>query len=123
MLLKQGLGPQPFHRKIVLLVNEWTNSASEMVAGFAQAHRFGTIVVNKTAGNVLRAANFKVGTGYILRLPIFGWYTPRGDCLEGTGVSPDIEVDVEPFLSNSGVDKQMDKAKTILTDGRKPAQA
>ena len=35
MLLTQGLGPQPFHGRIVLLVNEWTNRAAEMLANFA----------------------------------------------------------------------------------------
>lgn len=114
MLLTQGLGPQPFHNRIVLLVNEWTNSAAEMVAGFAQTHRLATIVGNKTAGNVLGAANFKVGGGYILRLPIFGWYSPRGDCLEGKGVAPDIKVDVDPNRLNAGFDDQMEKALEIV---------
>lgn len=114
MLLTQGLGPQPFHGKIVLLVNEWTNSAAEMVAAFAQAHQLAAIVGNKTAGSVLGAANFKVGSGYTLRLPIFGWYTPRGDCLEGKGVSPHIKVDVDPYRLNAGFDEQMDKALEIL---------
>ena len=113
-LLTQGLGPQPFHNKIVLLVNEWTNSAAEMVAGFAQAHRLATIVGNKTAGNVLGAANFKLGAGYTLRLPIFGWYTPRGDCLEGKGVLPDVRLEVAPYLLNAGIDQQMHKALGIL---------
>jgi carboxyl-terminal processing protease len=113
VLLAQGLGPQPFHNKIVLLVNEWTNSAAEMVAGFAAEHRLATIVGNKTAGNVLGATNFKVGGGYILRLPIFGWYTPCGDCLEGKGVQPDVAVEVNPSLLNAGIDQQMDKAFEI----------
>ena len=81
VLLTQGLGPQPFHGKIVILVNEWTNSAAEMVAGFAADYRLATIVGNKTAGNVLGAANFRVGSGYWLRLPVFGWYTSQGSCL------------------------------------------
>ena len=114
VLLTQGLGPQPFHNKIVLLVNEWTNSAAEMVAGFAAGHRLATTVGTRTAGNVLGAANFKVGGGYTLRLPIFGWYTPRGDCLEGQGVSPDITVDVDPYRLNAGFDEQMGKALEIL---------
>lgn len=116
VLLTQGLGPQPFHGRIVLLVNEWTNSAAEMVAGFAQTHRLATVVGNKTAGNVLGAANFKVGGGYTLRLPIFGWYTPCGDCLEGKGVSPDIKVDVDPYRLNAGFDDQMEKALEIVRD-------
>jgi C-terminal processing protease CtpA/Prc len=113
-LLTQGLGPQPFHNKIVLLVNEWTNSAAEMVAGFAAENGLATIVGKKTAGNVLGAANFKVGSGYWVRLPIFGWYTSKGECLEGKGVSPEVVVDVDPALLNKGTDQQLNSAIEIL---------
>jgi carboxyl-terminal processing protease len=113
-LLTQGLGPQPFHGKIVLLVNEWTNSAAEMVANFAAENRLATIVGNKTAGNVLGAMNFHVGSGYWLRVPIFGWYTSQGKCLEGKGVSPDIVLEPDPHLLNAGVDEQLEKAIELL---------
>jgi len=113
-LLTQGLGPQPFQNRVVLLVNEWTNSAAEMVAGFASENGLATIVGKKTAGNVLGAANFKVGSGYWVRLPIFGWYTSKGDCLEGKGVVPDVLVDVDPVQLNEGTDQQLNKAIQIL---------
>ncbi len=115
-LLTQGLGPQPFHKKIVLLVNEWTNSAAEMVAGFAAENGLATIVGKKTAGNVLGAANFKVGGGYWARLPVFGWYTSKGECLEGNGVSPHVLVEVDPCQLNRGIDQQMNKAIEILPE-------
>jgi C-terminal processing protease CtpA/Prc len=114
-LLTQGLGPQPFHNRIVLLVNEWTNSAAEMVAGFAAENKLATIVGNQTAGNVLGAANFEVGSGYWVRLPVFGWYTSKGDCLEGKGVSPDVWVEVDPCQLNAGIDQQMNTAIEILS--------
>ena len=66
VLLTQGLGPQPFHGRVVILVNEWTNSAAEMLAGFASENHLATIVGTKTAGNVLGAVNSKVGAGYWL---------------------------------------------------------
>ena len=94
MLLTQGLGPQSFHGRVVILVNEWTNSAAEMLAGFASENRLATVVGTKTAGNVLGAVNQKVGGGYWLRVPVFGWYTSQGKCLEGQGVVPDQKVDV-----------------------------
>ena len=50
MLLTQGLGPQPFHGRIALLVNEWTNSAAEMLANFAAENKLATIVGQKTRG-------------------------------------------------------------------------
>jgi carboxyl-terminal processing protease len=113
-LLTQGLGAQPFHGNIAMLVNEWTNSAAEMVASFATENHLATIVGTNTAGNVLGAANFAVGSGYWLRLPVFGWYTTRGNCLEGNGVSPDAPVDVDPHLLNNGLDQQMEKAIDIV---------
>ena len=113
-LLTQGLGPQPFHGKIVLLVNEWTNSAAEMLANFGAENKLATIVGTRTAGNVLGAVNFSVGSGYWLRLPIFGWYTPQGHCLEKEGVSPDVAVEVDLSLLSAGVDPQMEKAIGIL---------
>src|SRR5438270_8233012 len=62
----------------------------------------------------LGAANFRVGSGYWLRLPVFGWYTSQGHCLEGKGVSPDVVVQVDPVLLNAGIDQQMERAMEIL---------
>src|SRR2546429_7839668 len=85
VLLTQGLGPQPFHGKTVILVNEWTNSAAEMVASFAADHRLAAIVGNKTAGNVIGAAEFRVGRSYWVPLPVFGWVPSQGRWLQGEG--------------------------------------
>jgi carboxyl-terminal processing protease len=97
-------------------VNEWTNSAAEMVAGFAAEHRLATIVGTRTAGNVLGAANFNVGAGYWVRLPVFGWYTSKGDCLEGKGVSPDVLANVDPYVLSAGTAQQMHKALEIVSE-------
>jgi carboxyl-terminal processing protease len=114
ILLTQGLGPQPFHGRVVILVNEWTNSAGEMLASFATENRLATIVGTKTAGNVLGAVNQRVGAGYWLRVPVFGWYTSSGRCLEGQGVSPDLESDVDPASLDSAIDEQARRAAKIL---------
>ena len=114
VLLTQGLGPQPFHGRIIILVNEWTNSAAEMVTSFAAENNLATIIGTKTAGNVLGAVNFKGGSGYWVRLPIFGWYTSQGESLDGKGVAPDIRVDVDPYQLRVSVDQQMDKALEVI---------
>lgn len=114
MLLTQGLGAQPFHGRIIILVNEWTNSASEMVANFAAENRLATIVGEKTRGNVLGAMNFKVGGGYWLRLPVFGWFTSKGRSLENNGVDPDVPVEISPDALAEGQDNQMAKALEIV---------
>jgi len=116
VLMTQGLGPQPFHGRIAILVNEWTNRAAEMVTSFAAENDLATIIGTKTAGNVLGAMNFKVGSGYWVRLPIFGWYTSKGESLDGKGVTPPICVNVDPCQLSAGVDRQMDRAlETIGT--------
>ena len=115
MLLTQGLGKQPFHNKIAILVNEWTNSAAEMVANFASENKLATIVGQKTRGNVLGASNFRVGSGYWLRLPVFGWFTSKGQTLEGTGVVPDVPLEISPEALTAGHDNQMEKATEIVS--------
>jgi C-terminal processing protease CtpA/Prc len=115
VLLTQALGAQPFHGRVAVLVNEWTNSAGEMLAGFAAENGLATVIGSRTAGNVLGAVNATVGGGYWLRLPIFGWYTSRGDCLEGKGVTPAAGVDVDPNLLNNGIDQVLDTAIAMLS--------
>ena len=106
VLLTQGLGPQPFHGKIFVLVNEFTNSAAEMVANFAAENELAVIVGTKTVGSVLGARNFGVGSGYGVRLPVFGWFTSNGGTIEGIGVSPNLEVDPVEALLAWGEDAQ-----------------
>lgn len=113
MLLTQGLGEQPFHKRIVVLVNEWTNSAAEMVTNFAAENGLATIVGQKTRGNVLGAVNFKSGSGYWLRLPVFGWFTSKGHSLEGNGVDPDLSVEISADGLAHGQDNQMARAVEV----------
>lgn len=114
MLLTQGLGPQPFHGKIVILANEWTNSAGEILASFAADNNLATIVGTTTAGNVLGAVNLPVGHRYWLRLPVFGWYTSRGLCLEDVGVVPKVCFDMDPSFLAQQIDPQFDMAVEIV---------
>jgi C-terminal processing protease CtpA/Prc len=112
MLMTPAAGPQPFHGRIVVLVNEWTNSAGEMLAAFAREQAGAQLVGERTRGNVLGAANFNMGSGYWLRLPVFGWYTSRGCSLEGAGVNPDVPVSTDGLVD--GVDEQLAVGERIV---------
>ncbi len=118
-LMTQGLVPQPFHGHIAILVNEWTNSAAEVVTSFAKENRLATIIGIKTAGNVLGAVNAKVGAGYWVRLPVVGWYTAHGDSIEGNGIVPDVEID--PGELNQRTDRQLAAAIRVLTSADQDA--
>jgi carboxyl-terminal processing protease len=114
VLLTQGLGKQPFHGRVVVLVNEWTNSAGEMAAQFAKDTKLATIIGKQTRGNVLGSTIFNVGNGYQLYLPIFGWYSPSGTYTEGSGVQPDVPIDIDPERLAYGEDAQVNKALEVL---------
>src|SRR5713226_8827363 len=110
VLVTEGLGTQPFHGRIVILINEYTHSAAEMVASFAKQNGLATLVGTRTAGEVLGGANFKLPAGYVLRMPVAGWYTWKGEYIEGRGVEPDVPVENNPESLAAGVDTQLEKA-------------
>ena len=110
VLVTEGLGPQPFHCRTVVLINEHTHSAAEIVAGFARENRLATLVGTRTGGEVLGGANFNLPSGYVLRMPVAGWYTWKGDCIEGKGVEPHVAVENSPESLATGVDTQLETA-------------
>jgi C-terminal processing protease CtpA/Prc len=114
-LVTEGLGPKPFHGRIVMLVNQHTASAAEMVAGFAFERRLATLVGTRTAGQVLGGANFAVGHNFTLRLPAAAWHMWDGRTLEGSGVSPHVTVRLDVAAMATGIDTQFQSAlQTVL---------
>ncbi|MHB8412584.1 MAG: S41 family peptidase [Candidatus Acidiferrales bacterium] len=109
VMVTEGLGPQPFHGRIVLLVNQHTASAAETITGFARENKLAAIVGTKTAGQVLGGTGFKVGHEFVLRIPVMTFYTWNGNSLEGKGVEPDYRVELSRDTLKQGRDAQMEK--------------
>lgn len=109
-LMTEGLGPKPFHGRIVMLVNEHTLSAGEMVAAFAKENRLARIIGTRTGGQVLGGANFAVGHDFVIRFPAAGWYSWSGDIVEGSGVQADIDVPLSIDALRNGTDNQLETA-------------
>ena len=63
LLVSEGLGAKKWHGRIVILVNEHTVSAGEMVAAFATENHLATLVGTETAGRLIPGSGFKVGQG------------------------------------------------------------
>lgn len=112
-LATEGLGPRPFHGRVVMLINEHTHSAAEMVAAFAKENHLATLVGTTTAGEVMGGATFKVGDGYRLRIPVTTWQTWNGREIEKAGVVPDVPVEFTPEAPARQRDCQMDAAIEI----------
>mgnify|MGYP001455962246 CR=1 FL=1 len=110
LVVTEGLGAQRFHGRVVILVNEHTSSAGEMVAAFAEENQLTTIVGTKTPGRLLSGRTFRAGSGYILGLPVAAYLTWQGRTIEGKGVSPTMLVELSPEQLIAGEDTQMQKA-------------
>jgi len=110
LVVTEGLGPQKFHGRVVILVNEHTASAGEMVAAFADENKLATIVGTKTPGRLLSGSAFKAGFGYIVGVPVAAYLTWDGRLIEGKGVSPGVSVEMKPEQLLAGEDPQMERA-------------
>lgn len=110
VLQTEGLGPQRFHGRIIILTNEHTHSAAEMVAAFAQENGLATLAGTKTAGEVLGGATFKVGDNpYRLRIPVTTWNTDSRMQIEGRGIEPEIDLEFSP-PSETDADAQLNRS-------------
>jgi len=110
LVVTEGLGPQKFHGRVIILVNEHTASAGEMVAAFAEENNLATIIGTKTPGRLLSGSAFKAGFGYIVGLPVAAYLTWQGKLIEGRGITPSIPVPQPPEQLLAGEDPQMQKA-------------
>lgn len=95
---------------LVILVNENSASASEVVTGALRDYNAATIVGNTTFGKgiVQQTLRFNNGIGG-LRVTISKYYTPNGENIHKIGITPDIEVSTDDKLDSEKYNKSEDK--------------
>ena len=101
---------------MVVLVNEWSASASEVVAGALQdrgrAQLVGVTTYGKgTAQNWIPLSNNEGA----IRVTIARWLTPNARNVTGTGLTPDVEVKISDADAQASIDSQLNKAIEILS--------
>lgn len=92
---------------LVVLVNEGTASASEIVTGALQDTNRAVVVGTNTYGKGSVQEVLPLADASALKLTIGAYFTPEGQKINGTGIEPDVEVDSDPAT-------QKERAKEIL---------
>jgi len=100
----------------VILVNEGSASASEIVAGALRDHNGILLVGQKTygKGSVQELENLKGGSS--LKVTVAKWLTPSGMCINKEGLKPDIEVELTLEQYNAGEDPQLSVAEETVKE-------
>lgn len=103
---------------LVVLVNEDSASASEVVTGALRDYKAATIVGNTTFGKgiVQQSIKFNNGIGG-LKVTISKYYTPNGENIHKIGITPDVEVSTENKLDSDKYDRNTDEQlKTAIEE-------
>ncbi len=102
---------------IVVLVNASSASASEIMAGALKDLGEATIVGTKTYGKGIIQQFLSLSNGGGLKITIEEYYTPNRTKINGVGITPDVEVELEQSVTGLPTDQndtQLNKAKEIL---------
>lgn len=100
--------------KMVILVDEGSASAAEILAGALSEQGVAKLVGTKTFGKGSVQELINIPPDSSLKVTIARWLTPKGISISDNGLLPDYEVKITDDDIKAGKDPQMDKAIEVL---------
>lgn len=100
---------------MVVLVNEYSASASEILVGALKDNQEAKIVGTKTYGKGVIQNVFSLADGSVLKLTTAEYFTPNETKINKKGIEPDVEVeDMEEPEGVEEIDEQLNKAIELI---------
>lgn len=99
---------------LVVLVNQYSASASELVAGAIQDYGRGQLVGVTTYGKGTVQYLVPISNGGTVRVTVAKWLTPNGRTIHEIGLTPDLVVENTPEQEEAGLDPQLDAAIDLI---------
>ena len=96
---------------IIVLVNEGSASASEIVAGALQDHGRAAVLGTATFGKGLVQTVMPLSRGRAIKLTTSRYFTPSGDSIHETGITPDVFVEDTPGFPDLSLTGTIDREK------------
>ncbi len=90
-----------FDKPLAVLVNGNSASASEIFAGAIKDYGIGTLVGTTTYGKGIVQKIYPLSDGTAVKLTVSKYYTPNGNNIHGTGIEPDVVVELDKRLQNT----------------------
>lgn len=102
---------------LVVMINGYSASASEIFAGAVKDHKLGTLVGTTTYGKGIVQNIYSLNDGTSLKITSAEYFTPNGTNIHGIGVAPDVEIEYEYDENHPEKDNQLEKAIEVLKSG------
>jgi carboxyl-terminal processing protease len=100
---------------LVVLVNQYSASASEILSGAIKDYGIGTLVGTTTFGKGIVQRIFDLKDGTAVKLTVSSYYTPNGNNIHGIGIDPDVEVEFDSdAYAEDKTDNQLDKGIEVM---------
>ncbi len=110
-------GKNKIDMPLVVLINGYSASASEILSGAIQDYGIGTLIGTTTFGKGIVQGFFDMNDGSAIKLTTSAYYTPSGKNIQGIGIEPDIVIEYDKELAEkSGEDNQITKAIEVLRE-------
>ncbi len=107
-----------YNYPVVVLINEFSASGSEILAGALRDNRGALLIGEKSFGKGSVQQLKELRGGSSLKITVSNWLTPKGDLITSKGLEPDVNVEMTIEDYREGRDHQLDRAIEIIKEIR-----